>query len=47
MFALQGLDTGQVVTVIVCVQSLILLFDPLFGFISISTGDTDIQVKKC
>lgn len=38
VLALQGLDTGQIVAVIVCVERLILLFNPLFGFVGISTG---------
>lgn len=35
MFALQSLDTGQVVTIVVSVEGLVLLLNPLFGFISI------------
>lgn len=35
MFALQSLDTGQVVTVVVSVEGLVLLLNPLFSFISI------------
>lgn len=35
MFTLQSLDTGQVMTVVVCVEGLVLLLDPLFSFISI------------
>lgn len=47
MLALQGLDTGQIVAIIVCVQSLVLLFNPFFGFVSISTYETYVQVNKC
>ena len=36
VFALQSLNTGQVVTVVVSVESLVLLLNPLFGFISVS-----------
>lgn len=35
MFALQSLDTGQVVTIVVSVEGLVLFLNPLFGFISI------------
>lgn len=38
VFALQGLDAGQIVAVVVGVQSLILLFNPLFGLVRISVG---------
>lgn len=38
VLALQGLDAGQVVAVVVSVQSLILLLNPLFGLIRISVG---------
>lgn len=36
MFALQSLDTGQVMAVVVSVEGLVLLLDPLFSFICIS-----------
>lgn len=36
VFTLQSLDAGQVVTVVVSVESLVLLLDPLFSFICIS-----------
>lgn len=35
VFALQGLHAGQVVAVVVGVEGLVLLLDPLLGFISI------------
>lgn len=36
MFALQRLNTGQVMAVVVSVQGLVLFFNPFFSFISIS-----------
>lgn len=43
MFALQRLDAGQVVAVVVGVESLVLLFNPFFSFVSISE---DTNAKK-
>lgn len=53
MFALQGLNTGQVMTVVVSVEGLVFFFNPLFGFISISEDrnektvfSTDLKCKR-
>lgn len=35
VFALKGLNAGQVVAIVVCVQRLVLLLDPLLGLIRI------------
>ena len=35
VFALQSLDAGQVVAVVVGVQRLVLLLDPLFGLVGV------------
>lgn len=45
MLALQRLDAGQVVAVVVSVQGLVLFFNPFFSFVSIS-GDTNGGGKK-
>lgn len=44
VFALQRLDAGQVVAVVVGVESLVLLFNPFFSFVSISE-DTNAKKK--
>ena len=47
VFALQSLNAGQVVAVVVRVESLVLLLDPLFGFVSVSVdGHGQDMVKK-
>lgn len=43
MFALQCLNTGQVMTVVVSVEGLVFFFNPFFGFISISE-DTNEKI---
>lgn len=47
MFTLQSLDTGQIMTIIVCVEGLVLLFNPLFGFISIPDKKYLYIYKSC
>lgn len=46
MLALQGLDTGQIMAIVVCVQSLILLFNPLFCLVRVSVDNRLIFTLK-
>lgn len=46
MFTLQSLNTGQVMTVIVSVECLVLLLNPLFSFISIPVETQLVQVYR-
>lgn len=47
MFTLQCLNTGQVMTVVVSVECLVLLLNPLFSFISIPVEEQTQSWLKC